>query len=50
MYDESTKTVDATSLLESVEDDLEQSFREKVLNALQSSYETVRVAVTERNE
>jgi len=50
LYDESTSTVDANSLLQSVEDDLEQSFREKVLKALQSNYETIRVAVSERND
>jgi len=50
LYSESTRTVDANSLLEEVEADLELSFRNKVLKALKSSYENVKVAVTERNE
>jgi len=49
LYNEATKTVDADALLRSVEDDLEQSFRDKVFNAIKSGYETVKTAVVERN-
>lgn len=50
LYDQSTKTVDANSLLQGVELELEESFRDKVLEALKSSYENVKVAVINRNE
>jgi len=50
LYNENTKTVDANSLLEEVEADLERSFRDKVLEALMSSYETVKTAVAQRND
>lgn len=50
LYNQSTKTVDANSLLQDVEMELEQSFRDKVLEALKSGYETVKVAVIQRNE
>ncbi|MCB0399487.1 MAG: hypothetical protein KDD26_07665 [Winogradskyella sp.] len=46
---ESSRTVDAKSLLEEVEDDMGQSFRSKVFEALKDSYETVKTAVAERN-
>tara|TARA_Y100000815_G_C13317345_1_gene490991 strand:+ start:630 stop:1403 length:774 start_codon:yes stop_codon:yes gene_type:complete len=46
---ETSKTVDAESLLMSVEDEMGQSFRTKVFEALKDSYETVRTAVAERN-
>lgn len=46
---ETSKTVDAESLLMSVEDEMGQSFRTKVFEALKESYETVRTAVAERN-
>jgi hypothetical protein len=49
LYNEATKTVDADALLRSVEDDLEQSFRDKVFTAIKSGYESVRTAVAERN-
>jgi guanylate kinase len=49
LYDEVTNTVDANVLLQSVEDDLEQSFRDKVFSAIKSGYETVKTAVAERN-
>ena len=49
LYDDVTKTVDAEALLRSVEDDLEQSFRDKVFMAIKSGYETVKTAVAERN-
>ena len=49
LYNEATKTVDADALLKSVEEDLEQSFRNKVFEAIKSGYDTVKTAVAERN-
>ena len=49
IYNETTRTVDADALLQDVEDDLDQSFRTKVFEALKSSYNTVKTAVAERN-
>jgi len=49
IIDEAIKTVDADALLRSVEDDLDQSFRNKVFNAIKSGYKTVKTAVAERN-
>ena len=49
LFNDATKTVDADALLRSVEDDLEQSFRDKVFTAIKSGYESVRTAVAERN-
>jgi hypothetical protein len=49
LYNEATNTVDANALLQSVENDLEQSFRDKVFQAIKSGYETVKTAVAERN-
>ncbi|WP_426429368.1 hypothetical protein ACPX19_07370 [Winogradskyella sp. HB-48] len=46
---ETSRTVDAKSLLEDVEDDMGQSFRSKVFEALKDSYETVKTAVAQRN-
>ena len=46
---ETSKTVDATQLLESVEDEMGQSFRTKVFEALKDSYESVKTAVADRN-
>ena len=46
---EPSKTVDADALLESVEDDMGQSFRSKVFDALKGGYETVKTVVAERN-
>lgn len=46
---ETAKTVDAKSLLEDVEEEMGQSFRSKVFEALKGSYETVKTAVAERN-
>lgn len=43
------KTVDANALLISVEDEMGQSFRTKVFEALKESYETVKTAVADRN-
>ncbi|WP_411895820.1 hypothetical protein [Winogradskyella sp. A2] len=44
-----SKTVDANSLLEEVQDDMGQSFRSRVFDALKDSYETVKTAVVQRN-
>lgn len=49
LYNETTRTVDANALLQDVEQDLQQSFRSKVFEALQSGYESVKTAVAERN-
>ena len=46
---ETSKTVDANTLLMSVEDEMGQSFRSKVFEALKESYKTVKTAVAERN-
>jgi len=46
---ESAVTVDAQALLMSVQDEMGQSFRSKVLEALMDSYETVKTAVAQRN-
>jgi hypothetical protein len=45
---ERTQTVDATELLMSVEDDMGQSFRSRVFEALKESYSSVKTAVVER--
>ncbi|RXJ44534.1 hypothetical protein [Gelidibacter gilvus] len=44
-----TLIVDANALLQDVEADLQQSFRNKIFEALKNSYETVKTAVAERN-
>ena len=49
IYNNNTRTVDANALLQDVEDDLQQSFRTKVFEALKTGYESVRTAVAERN-
>ena len=46
---ETSKTVDANALLMSVEDEMGQSFRSKVFEALKNSYDTVKTAVADRN-
>ena len=47
---ENTKVVNANLLLQDVETDLEQSFRDKMFNTVISSYNTVKTAVVERND
>lgn len=42
--------VDANALLESVEQELDQSFRSKVLEAIKTSYNSVKTAIATRNE
>lgn len=46
---ETSKIVDASSLLMSVEDEMGQSFRSKIFDALKDSYESVKTAVVQRN-
>ncbi|WP_178990050.1 hypothetical protein [Winogradskyella schleiferi] len=46
---ETIKLTDADALLMSVEDEMGQSFRTKVFEALKDSYETVKTAVADRN-
>jgi molecular chaperone DnaK (HSP70) len=50
LSDQSTNTIDANSLLQDVEQELDRSFRDKVLETLKSSYESVKLAVIERND
>jgi len=49
LYNESTKTVDAEALLQDVEADLEQTFRERAFKAIESGFEYVKTEVAERN-
>ncbi|MHA7842642.1 MAG: hypothetical protein ACX93I_04935 [Winogradskyella sp.] len=46
---EASRTVDAKSLLEDVEDEMGQSFRTKVYEVLKDGYQTVKTAVAQRN-
>jgi stage V sporulation protein SpoVS len=45
----SSRKVDPAALLQDVESDLEESFRNKVFDALGSGYQKIRTAVVERN-
>ena len=49
IYDEATRTVSADALLQDVEVELQQSFRDKVFEALKLSYNSVKTAVVERH-
>ena len=49
LYNESTKKVDANALLQDVEADLEQSFRDRAFKAIKSGYNYVKTTVAERN-
>ena len=49
MAQEGALVVDANALLKDVESDLQQSFRNKIFEALKNSYVTVKTAVAERN-
>ncbi len=49
LYNEATNKVDANALLQDVETDLEQSFRDKAFKAIQSGYKYVKTAVVDRN-
>ncbi|WP_299777211.1 hypothetical protein [uncultured Formosa sp.] len=46
----SQQTVDSKALLESVENDIEHSFRDKVFEAVKSGFVKVKTAVVERND
>ena len=50
MYNGSTGIVDANTLLQEVEADLDQSFRSKVFDAIKTSYNSVKTAVVQRND
>ncbi|PNQ73903.1 hypothetical protein C1T31_06145 [Hanstruepera neustonica] len=43
------RSVDANSLLQDVEDDLEQSFRDKVFETIKTNFKKVKTAVADRN-
>ncbi|WP_298532961.1 hypothetical protein [uncultured Algibacter sp.] len=47
---ETEGVVDANALLQSVEQDLDQSFRNKVLHALKASYNSVKTTIAQRNK
>ncbi|WP_418512819.1 hypothetical protein [Corallibacter sp.] len=49
-YIKKTNKVDATALLQDVEEGIEQSFRDKVFEALKTGYDKVKTAVAERND
>jgi len=49
LYNKTTKKVDANALLEDVEGELEQSFRDRAFKAIKSGYKYVKTAVAERN-
>ena len=50
LYNETTGVVDANLLLQEVENDLDQSFRGKVFEAIKASYNSVKTAVAQRND
>ena len=50
MSSEISRSVDANALLESVEQELDQSFRSKVLEAIKTSYNSVKTTIAQRNE
>lgn len=50
LYNHTTGVVDADLLLQDVETELDQSFRNKVLEALKASYSSVKTAVAQRND
>ena len=49
IINETTGVVDANALLQDVEADLDKSFRNKVFEAIKSSYNSVKTAVAQRN-
>ncbi|NRA92543.1 MAG: hypothetical protein HRU26_07635 [Psychroserpens sp.] len=49
IFDNKSQTVNANDLLQDVEIELEQSFRDKVFDALKSNFGSVKTAVAERN-
>jgi hypothetical protein len=50
LYNETHGTVDANALLQDVENELDQSFRSKVFEAIKASYNTVKTTVAQRND
>lgn len=50
IYEEETQRLSATALLESVENELDQSFRERVFDALRDGFIKAREAIVSRNE
>lgn len=50
LYNETSGVVDANMLLQDVENDLDQSFRSKVFEAIKASYNSVKTAVAQRND
>ncbi|WP_298495766.1 hypothetical protein [uncultured Algibacter sp.] len=50
LYNQTTGLVDANALLQDVEEELDQTFRSKVFEALKSSFNSVKTAVVQRNE
>ena len=50
IYDESVKTVDAYKLLQDVEEDIDRSFRIKVLETLKLNYENMKTVIAQRND
>lgn len=50
LYNENSRIVDASKLLEDVEFELDQSFRNKVLEAMKTSFNSVKTAVAQRND
>lgn len=50
LYKNTTGVVDANLLLQDVEAELDQSFRNKVLETLKASYSSVKTAIAQRND
>ncbi|AXP81245.1 hypothetical protein CJ739_2164 [Mariniflexile rhizosphaerae] len=50
LYNKTSGVVDANMLLQDVENDLDQSFRSKVFEAIKASYNSVKTAVAQRND
>lgn len=50
ILNETTGLVDANTLLQDVEEELDQSFREKVFKAIKASYNSVKTSVAQRND
>lgn len=49
LFNEAIHNIDSNALLKEVEEDIDESFRTKVFDALKASYKTVKTAVAERN-
>lgn len=50
IYDETIKTVDAYKLLQDVEEDIDKSFRVKVLETLKLNFEQMKTVIAQRND